>query len=305
MKLNSSYIYSRFNTDYIVGSKIIEVLGSEIQVLLVSIPLQSLGLSGSLSGRACDFCDIVKTTTQYTQNQIQNKYIVKTIKHSIFQNYSLVVDLKHHRHKDIEKVKDMLIIANDHSNMVVLCDGISYPDGEKRHFYLRLIHQQYLNIVDSITKGKNIVPFFERIKGDVYLRETSERAAIVIKSVSAEWIFHVYLEIEKILGRSYSLSKYPFINCFTYKNKNDYYLVVFPRVVHKPMQYYDSSSSQIKIIPGALELSGLFITDSEFSFQNLNKDSIKGIFEQISYSFTNLMGIIAPLKQKLLDEYNS
>ena len=63
MKLNSSYIYSRFNTDYIVGSKIIEVLGSEIQVLLVSIPLQSLGLSGSLSGRACDFCDIVKTTT--------------------------------------------------------------------------------------------------------------------------------------------------------------------------------------------------------------------------------------------------
>ena len=75
--------------------------------------------------------------------------------------------------------------------------------------------------------------FSKGIKGDVYLRETSERAAIVIKSVSAEWIFHVYLEIEKILGRSYSLSKYPFINCFTYKNKNDYYLVVFPRVVHK------------------------------------------------------------------------
>ncbi len=296
---------SRFNTDYIVGSKVIEVSDSEIQVLLVSVPLQTLGLSNSLSGRACDFCDFIKTTSQYSQNYLQKKYILKTIKHSIFQNYSHVVDLKHHRHKDIEKVKDMLIIANEHKNMVVLCDGIYYPDGVKRHFYLRLIHKQYLNNVVSIIKGENLIPFFESNNGNVYLLNKSIRSAIVIKGVNLEWIFHVYLEVEKLLGRSYSLSKYPFINCFTYKYENNFYLVVYPRVVHKPMQYYDSSSAQVKIIPGALELSGLFVTDSESGFQNLNKDSIKSIFEQISYSFTNLMEIIAPLKLKLLDEYNS
>ncbi|MCW3787242.1 hypothetical protein [Plebeiibacterium sediminum] len=305
MKLNNSNIAFRFNADFVNGSKSINLADSEIQVLWVSEPLQTLGMFNSLSGKDCDFCDLIKKNPENRQDVILAKYINKSIKHSIFQSYSILVDLKHHRHKDIEKVKDMLLMANDHKNMAVLCDGISYPDAEKKHFYLKLVHSKYFPLIDSIVHGNNLMSFFEGVKGSVFILDKSVRSAIVLKGQDLEWIFHVYLEIENILGRSYSLSKYPFINCFTYKHEKDYFLVVFPRVVHKPTEYYDRSSSQIKIIPGVFELIGLFITGDRLSFQNLNKDSIKRIFEQISYSFTNLMEIITPLKQKLKEEYSS
>ncbi len=299
MNIKHEEIQSNFDSTYLKDFKLIAFDAFKVEVLLLSSRTKDIELKESSESGNCNICNLLDSHQDTFHSILKDKYFLIDHIQSVFHNILLVVDKKHYRRKDIEKVKDMLSLAQLYGDNVVLCDGITFPDGIKRHFNLSLVNKSYFPLIEKVCLGENLNSFYGDTDGEIYLLEELIRSAIVIKSENSEWIFLVYLEIEKLLGRSYSLSKYPYVNCCCYFNKGEYILIIFPRVVHKPTQYYDNSSMRIRIIPGITELMGVFVTTDSMSYENLNNQSIKSVFEQISYSFTHLMDIIKPLKNKL------
>ncbi len=299
--MNIKDIKIHFNSSYIDDYKLLKVGDFDIQIILVSKSLENMQRLKLQSNKDCDLCSFLSGANINSRFELNQKYQIVPVTASIFKSIILAIDTKHHRHKDIEKVKDVLSLARKYENSIVFSDGVYYPDGIKRHFYLSVINKMYFPIIEEVSDQQKLDSIFNDLNGEVLLINNHVRSGIVIQSQNYEWIFHVYLEIEKLLGRSYSLSKYPFINCFAYKKEKQFQLIIYPRVVHKPTQYYDTSTAQIRVVPGVIQMSGIFITDSELSFKNLNIDSIKSVYEQISYSFTNLKEVLKPLKQKILN----
>ncbi len=303
MCINLENIRSDFNSDFLGDYKLLNFECFSVQVLLLSSKAKVSQLLKSVDVNNCNVCLRLQAGKQSYKRVLNDKYIIINRHHSIFKNNKLLVADKHFRKKDYEKIKDILLLAKIYNDSVVLCDGMTYPDGIKRHFYLPVLPKYYFSLIEQINSGACVNLFFKDNNIEISLLEKQIRSAIIVKSKNYIWIFNVYLELEKLLGRSYSLSKYPYINFSSYYNNDEFVFIIFARVVQKPLQYYNSSLEQIKVIPGAQELMGMFVVGNVLYYNNLTEYSVKSIYEQISYSHSSLTEIIKPLLYKLSDAF--
>ncbi len=303
MLLKLENIESEFNAEYIENYKLLKFDNFNVQVLKLFSQTEVNQILQKVDLNNCSICARLDAKDKSYKRVLSDKYAIINHLQSVFKKYVLAVDKTHYRKKDIEKVKNILSIAQIYKGSVVLSDGISFPDEVKRHFTIQILKKDYFPLTNDIDSGVCLSSVFADENIEISLLKKQIRSAFVIKSKNYQWIFNVYLELEKLLGRSYSLSKYPYINYCSYCNNDEYVLVIFPRVVQKPVQYYDSSPGKIKIFPGALELMGMFIVNDSLYYNNLTEESVKSIYEQISYSFSSLTDIFKPLLPKLKEAF--
>lgn len=75
-------------------------------------------------------------------------------------------------------------------------------------------------------------------------------------------------------------------------------IVVFPRKKHRPSCYFPSSSSQLLISPGALDMGGLIITPRKEDFDEITADKAKSILQEVTLDEKELK----PVLENLLGE---
>ena len=282
------------NYSLIDDYKILELNNQSVVVFLSARESVVNRLVNRIASRDCLLCSL-RDSLKAGPGLLQGKYHITSYSDSILPGHNLIFDSLHHRRKYIERVRDMLLLADEYRDSFVMCDGINYPDKEKRHFYCHLLDKEYIPLFDFLPEGECFSTLLAGSAGDIFLKKQNLKSSIVLRSKDKNWLFDVYLEIEKVLGRSYSLSKYPHVNFIVQKEADFYFLVIYPRVVYKPLEFYDNSENRINIVPGVFEMAGVIITNSESSYNNCNIDSINSIYEQISYSFTNLKKLLMPL----------
>jgi len=70
------------------------------------------------------------------------------------------------------------------------------------------------------------------------------------------------------------------LNILTYFNDGGWVIHVFPRKVHRPVQYFAEGEKQILLSPAAVDLGGVLITPREEDFRKITASDIKDIFRQ-------------------------
>lgn len=249
-------------------------------------------------GKDCYFCKKLNNSNEKIP-QLHGEYFVLQIPYSFFLKQFLVFDYKHKRKVRTGRIFDILFFAEQFKEYIVISDGLDIPLKDNYHFYMQLINQQSLPIEKDCKNDKLLYEIFKCEDGYVGLLNNYLRGTVIIRSKNKQWIANIYFEIEKLLGRSYTFGKSPYLNVIGWKNDNEWELVIFPRVVLRPTQYYEQGRGKINIVPGAIEMGGVFFMSEASNLDNLSSEIITDIYSQVSYSFNHLKEIIMPLIQNI------
>jgi hypothetical protein len=276
----------------LLQNRILFIHGLKVELKL----LQTKGsmLSDIHSKASCSLCKLLNTSMDDTI-YFNDRFSIVHNPFSPFSSHFYLVDRMHRISGKPDVVFQMLSAAREMDRYVILCDGIYFPDELKRHFYMHVVSQNSFPLEEEYDIESSKYLIAKSDKGEVFVSKNVIKNALVIVSDDYEWIADVYFDCEKLLGRSYSLSKFPYLNLISWYKNGKWVLVIFPRVVQKTTEYYEKGDGQYKIIPGALEMSGVFSVDFEKYFDNLNVEIISNIYTQISFGFNHLLEVITPL----------
>jgi SpoIID/LytB domain protein len=97
----------------------------------------------------------------------------------------------------------------------------------------------------------------------------------------------------------------PMMNIVSWRQGDDYVSVVFPRAKHRPDCYYHTGDAQFVVSPGALDMSGLFITPRREDFVRMTPEKVVEIMRECALSDTAFEALLLRLRQAQLAESSS
>jgi ATP adenylyltransferase/5',5'''-P-1,P-4-tetraphosphate phosphorylase II len=75
--------------------------------------------------------------------------------------------------------------------------------------------------------------------------------------------------------------------------ENEYWAIhIFPRTLHRPVQYFETGDKQIVLSPASVDMGGVLITPREKDFDQITQDDVKDIFRQVCYEPQDILTLI-------------
>ena len=157
--------------------------------------------------------------------------------------------------------------------------GASAPD--HMHFQAGLkdfmpIDSEYKSILDS--KGELL---YSGNGLAIYGIKDYLRYFFSIESARIDMIKKAFAKFYSLLGE-FDRSEEPMMNILSYYDKKAWRILIFPRQMHRPSQFYESGEKNILLSPAAVDLGGVCITPREKDFNNITKNQIVDIMRQVS-----------------------
>jgi len=194
-------------------------------------------------------------------SQNENEYLILCNPFPISPRHFTITDVNHTDQLISGRIEDMLELAEQFSDYVLLYNGPKSGASAPDHFHFQAVSKGFLPIQTVVESGASI----QNYPVPAIVFESEESA-----SVAAAFHASVTQEPE------------PMLNLLCWKTGDKYYLVVFPRKLHRPSQYFATDESHILLSPGAIDLAGVVITPLEKDFRKLSEADVVNIIEQIS-----------------------
>ncbi len=89
----------------------------------------------------------------------------------------------------------------------------------------------------------------------------------------------------------------PMMNVVAWQADGELISVVFPREKHRPDCYYATGDDQLLVSPGAIDMSGLFITPRREDFERLTAERAEAILKECALSDEGMKNMVERLRQ--------
>ncbi len=240
----------------------------------------------------CNLCSWIEQKAKFSQKALDKDFYLYKSAENALGNPEILL-YKKHILKDHERIIHYLLsLADAFSGYCVLYDGTEIEDKQKKHFYFQKMNKRMLPVVQDLKKEKYGEVIYQNNSRSVYMLKNYICSGFLISSTDLNWVVDCFNEVEKCLGRTYSLGKFPYLNLIVWKDRELYKLFLAPRVVHRPSQYYARDSSHLNIEPGAADIGGCVLAYSDDVFNKMNVGLIKSIYQQISYSSESIRDLV-------------
>ena len=204
----------------------------------------------------------------------------------IFNKHLTIACTQHTPQRIDGRIKDMLRIAIDLQDYVILYNGPQSGASAPDHLHFQTGTKGTLPIefdVRSFPGKKNMK---EDSYGVIYTMDRYVRKAIIFQSDNIEWLadrFESLLKFMKTLSPNCLLDE-PMMNIIAFYEDDKWSLIVFPRIAHRPSLFYEKGERQILFSPGTVDFGGLLILPRKEDFDKLNRELIEKMLEEITWS---------------------
>lgn len=215
----------------------------------------------SIAERPCFLCAKNRIEGQ-TAIDFKGKYDICINPFPICDEHFTVVS-KIHEPQSIEgKVRDFLDLAKQYPDFIALFNGSKSGASAPDHMHFQLVNKDYFPY-----------PIEAPMPGVV------ER--IVLCSKHAEELeAKVNAQLE-LLQREGELPA-SHVNLFCEYKNDQWVFTIFPRIQHRPRQFFSEGDDRLMMSPGAIDMTGHLIAAREEDFEKITKEVIIDIFQQIS-----------------------
>ena len=211
--------------------------------------------------RPCFLCESNRPAHQHGITFL-DKYIILCNPYPILQNH-LTIPLHSHVPQRIgKKTGEMLLLAEQLPDYVIFYNGPACGASAPDHFHL----QAGLKIPELL-QGENEM-----------------RSCMMIESENRQEAEDLFDDVYSYLHGRQPETEEPMLNLIAFTHGNRYHLHIFPRMAHRPRQYYETGERQLLVSPGALDMAGLMIMVREEDFNKLEQHHIEDIYTQVSLS---------------------
>ena len=215
----------------------------------------------SIAERPCFLCPKNRIEGQ-TAIDFKGKYDICINPFPICDEHFTVVS-KIHEPQSIEgKVRDFLDLAKEYSDFIALFNGSKSGASAPDHMHFQLVNKDYF-------------PYA------IETPMTGVIEKIVLRSNNAEELeAKVNAQLELLQHEGELPASHTNLFC-EYKN-DEWVFTIFPRITHRPRQFFSEGEDRLMMSPGAIDMTGHLIAAREEDFEKITKEVIVDIFKQIS-----------------------
>ena len=171
--------------------------------------------------------------------------------------------------------------------------GASAPD----HFHFQAGNAGFMPIDEDINAlKKKYGKKYSKNETELWAIKDGLRNFIVLESedkiVLNDTFDKIYQEMEKISDAR----EEPMMNILTLFKAGRWRTLIFPRALHRPLQYFEDGEKNILLSPASVDMGGVLITPLEKDFKKITKEDIKDIYRQVLLSNDRFDDLIKKIK---------
>lgn len=215
----------------------------------------------SIAERPCFLCAKNRIEGQ-TAIDFKGKYDICINPFPICDEHFTVVS-KIHEPQSIEgKLRDFLDLAKQYSDFIALFNGAKSGASAPDHMHFQLVNKDYFPYpIETPMPG-----VVEKI---VLCSNNADELEAKVKAQLAA------LQREGELPASHT-------NLFCEYKNDQWVFTIFPRIQHRPRQFFSEGDDRLMMSPGAIDMTGHLIAAREEDFEKITKEVIVDIFKQLS-----------------------
>lgn len=215
----------------------------------------------SIAERPCFLCAKNRIEGQ-TAIDYKGKYDICINPFPICDEHFTVVSKLHEPQNILGKVRDFIDLAQTYPDFIALFNGAKSGASAPDHMHFQLVNQDYFPY-----------PVETPMPGVI--------KKIVLRSNNADELEALLLEQ---LNRLQQPDELPasHVNLFCQYKNDEWVLTLFPRIQHRPRQFFSEGNDRLMMSPGAIDMTGHLIAAREEDFEKITKEVIVDIFNQIS-----------------------
>lgn len=239
----------------------------------------------SIENRSCFLC--IKNRVEEQNNVSFGKdYEILCNPFPIFNEHFTIARTSHTPQLIDSEFSTFLDISRELPNLVVFYNAPSCGASAPDHMHFQAGNLGLMPLDGELEALKN--RYGKSLVNDPELSITAVedglRRFVVMESVKQKPLQKAFRAlfgfIKELQGQE------PMINMLSYY-QNMWQIVIFPRELHRPWQYFEEGEKNILLSPATVDMGGTLITPMEKDFEKISREDIRDIFSQVSFSALN------------------
>lgn len=235
----------------------------------------------SISERKCFLCP-AHLPQQQKWVEFGDDYVILVNPFPIFPKH-LTIPLRQHTDQRIQgKLSDMLLLAKELPDFEIFYNGPRCGASAPDHFHFQAGNKGFMPLEsDFLNQSKQLL--HSQNQCNIWSLQNYLRHCLVLEGAHLptllSWFDSVYQNMQTLLNQEPE----PMMNIIANYDSASWKVLIFPRTLHRPHQFFAEGESQILLSPASVDLGGVLITPREVDFDKINPADIRDIFAQVSW----------------------
>jgi hypothetical protein len=205
-------------------------------------------------------------------------YTILVNPYPIFPRH-LTIPCNEHTSQRIQgRISDMLCLAHDLHDFVIFYNGPKCGASAPDHMHFQAGNKGFLPFVGELAQSR-LLPCKQLGKAQLSLENDLGRTAFIITSTAVDDAVALFDELYAAMPQRADETE-PMMNILCWKDGEEWRVVVFPRIKHRPT-CYGSGEGQFLISPASVDMGGVFAVPVERDFNKLTPGIVQMMFDEL------------------------
>lgn len=237
----------------------------------------------SIENRACFLC-MDKLPKEQGGIAQGNDFVILVNPFPIIPQHFTIPKVDHVDQSFEENVSGMLSLAKNMQGYTLFYNGPKCGASAPDHMHFQAGNKDFMPVETEYSVLKNLQSELWIDSGIIEMRSFSKylRKMISIESAYEKEMMKAVSVFYRIFSAMQPEEKEPMLNAICSFVDGRYRMHLFPRKLHRPVQYFATGDQQLLISPASVDFGGVFITPRREDFEKITSDDIVDIFKQVS-----------------------
>lgn len=237
----------------------------------------------SIENRACFLC-IDKLPKEQGGIAQGDDFVILVNPFPIIPQHFTIPKVDHVDQSFEENVSGMLSLAKNMQGYTLFYNGPKCGASAPDHMHFQAGNKDFMPVETEYSVLKNLQSELWIDSGIIEMRSFSKylRKMISIESAYEKEMKKAVSVFHRIFSAMQPEEKEPMLNVICSFVDGKYRMHLFPRKLHRPVQYFATGDQQLLISPASVDFGGVFITPRREDFEKITSDDIVDIFKQVS-----------------------
>jgi hypothetical protein len=243
--------------------------------------------SKSVEIRPCFLCK-VNRPDQQRDLPFDSNYTILVNPFPIFHKHLTITRNEHCDQRIRNSFPDMLKLAGELPDFVVFYNGPQCGASAPDHLHFQAGERGFMPLEHDFLSRKFTERILVKSGIEIWLWKRYLRGILSLRGKEMNGLINVFEGFYRQISEIQPDRPEPMLNIIAYSDQNGYVVHIIPRIVHRPVQFFNEGSGQILVSPASVDLGGVIITPRESDFNRINREEITDIFRQVCFDENEL-----------------
>ena len=236
----------------------------------------------TIEKRPCFLCTQNRPTEQLSID-FNDRFLILVNPFPIFPGHLTISHKEHIPQLMANKLIDMLELAKALPDFTIFYNGARCGASAPDHFHFQAGTRNFMPLDNDITVLQSLYgKLLQNTLVEIWKIDDGLRRFFTLESDNLLAIEEGFNKLFEILSTMKSTEYDPDLNIHCLFENNRWRVLLFPRIKHRPWQFFAEDEGHILFSPAAVDLGGVVITPLEKDFYRMDRTVLTDMMQQIT-----------------------